>query len=58
MATLCVNLHNPEEAEVGSSAGHFWVDVETDSMTFSIFVRTEEKANAIAAALNMKEPNT
>lgn len=58
MTTLSVNLHHPKDAEVGSSDGHFWVDVAKDNATFSIFVRTKEKANAIAAAFNMKEPNT
>ena len=58
MTTLSVNLHDPKDAEVGSSFdGPFWVDVATDSATLTIFVRTKEKANAIAAALNMKEPN-
>ena len=57
MTTLSVNLHNPNDAEVGSSVGHFWVDVATDNATLTIFVRTKEKANAIAAAFNMLEPN-
>lgn len=58
MTTISVNLHDPKNAEVGASFdGPFWVDVATGNMTLAIFVRTKEKANAIAAAFNMKEPN-
>lgn len=55
MTKITVSLHRPNKAKVGGRDGTYWAAIEADGMDFCVFVKTPEKAQAIADAINMKE---
>lgn len=55
MTTISVSLHRPNKAKVGGRDGTYWAAIEADGMDFCVFVKTPEKAQAIADAINMED---
>lgn len=55
MTTLSASLHRPSKAKVEGRNGVHWVAIEADGMDFCVYVKTPEKAQAIADAINMED---
>ena len=55
MTTLSVSLHRPNKAKAEGRDGTYWATIEADGMEFCVFVKTPEKAQAIADAINMED---